>query len=122
MFYVLLFIIYYLLFPIKCIKTIYNYRINNIKYIMIEIVYLQTCPYCMKALDMLKKHKLPYKAIKVISESAKQEWKQKNKMSTFPQIFDVITTKNGETRRMKIGGSDDLEIKLDTLIKKYVTK
>jgi glutaredoxin len=73
---------------------------------MIKLYVLETCPYCNKALDILKKNKIKHKKIIVENtEDAKNYYKKKNKMNTFPQIF----LEYNETTSLKLGGCSDLE-------------
>jgi len=66
------------------------------------IIYsLEGCPYSKNA-EMLLKNIKNKKIIKV-SQNDKDEYKIKNKMSTFPQIFLI----NGN-QKIKIGGNDNL--------------
>jgi glutaredoxin 3 len=79
---------------------------------MIKLYVLEGCPYCNKALDILKKNKIKHKKIVVEnSEEAKNYYKKKNKMNTFPQIFLDFN----ESNSMKIGGCSDLENLMDLL-------
>jgi glutaredoxin 3 len=79
---------------------------------MIKLYVLEGCPYCNKALDILKKNKIKHKKIVVENtEEAKKYYKKKNKMDTFPQIFLDIS----ETNSIKIGGCSDLENLMDLL-------
>jgi glutaredoxin len=69
---------------------------------MINIYILEGCPYCLKALELLKIYKLKHKKIIVPNEEKiKNEYKKKHKMNTFPQIFIE--------NNIKIGGLNDLE-------------
>lgn len=62
------------------------------------IVYtIPNCSFCKKAIMALNYHHINYKIIRV-KKSEKEYYKKRNKMETFPQIF------NGK----KIGGYDDL--------------
>jgi len=79
---------------------------------MIKLYVLEGCPYCNKALDILKKNKIKHKKIVVENtEEAKNYYKKKNKMNTFPQIFLDFN----ESTSMKIGGCSDLENLMDLL-------
>jgi glutaredoxin len=69
---------------------------------MINIYILEGCPYCMKALELLKIYKLKHtKFIVPNEEKIKNEYKKKHKMNTFPQIFIE--------NKIRIGGFSDLE-------------
>lgn len=72
---------------------------------MIILYVLETCPYCKRALDILKENKIKHKAIIVENTyEAKEYYKKQNGMSTFPQIFMQID----KDSFMKVGGSDNL--------------
>ncbi len=80
----------------------------------ITIYTTQTCPYCRRAKDLLKKKNLPYTEIKVDGDPAARAkmTERAHGRSTVPQIFF------GEHH---VGGSDDLydlhyEGKLDQLL------
>mgnify|MGYP003683120517 CR=1 FL=1 len=68
---------------------------------MITIYTIPSCPFCSKAISLLKKRNIKYKQISV---KDKKEIKTRNKMTTFPQIF---------YKKHPIGGSDDLEFIID---------
>lgn len=70
---------------------------------MITIYTIQGCPYCNKALDLLKERNIKYKQI-LVKQKDKDDVKIKNKMKTFPQIF---------YRKMTIGGFDKLQFIID---------
>ena len=73
---------------------------------MINIYILEECPYCSKALELLKMYKIKHKKIIVQNEEKiKNEYKKKYKMNTFPQIFIE--------NQLKIGGLSDLENMID---------
>lgn len=72
---------------------------------MIILYVLETCPYCMNALKILKQNKIKHKSIVVENTFEQKEYyKKQNGMDTFPQIFMEIDNDN----YMKIGGSDNL--------------
>jgi len=71
---------------------------------MIILYVLNGCPYCNRALQLLKDYKIKHKSI-IVDPENKEYYKKQNKMNTFPQIFMQIDTNN----YMKIGGSSDLE-------------
>jgi len=58
------------------------------------------CPFSMKSEKLLKAYN---PTIYKVDQTEKDEYKQKNGMSTFPQIFLVDDSKN----KIKIGGYDD---------------
>ena len=66
---------------------------------MITVYGLDYCPYSTVTIKLLKKKNLKYQMIWVTNET-KQQYKDKHKMGTFPQIF---------LGKEKIGGLDDLE-------------
>jgi glutaredoxin len=76
---------------------------------MIELYILNGCPYCIMAVDMLKKKKIDYKSI-VVSYDKKEEYKKLHKMETFPQIF----IKKGQ-KKIKIGGLSELTKYFETI-------
>ncbi|MCF6767336.1 glutaredoxin 3 [Thiotrichales bacterium 19S11-10] len=82
---------------------------------MVEIYTKIGCPYCVRALMLLKKKKVKYKEIKIdTNASLRQEMIERTSGYTVPQI--II---NGQA----IGGCDDLyalenEAKLDSLLAK----
>ena len=72
---------------------------------MIVIYILEMCPYCNKALALLKDYKIKHTVITIENtEKAKEIYKKRSKMNTFPQIF-IETDKK---KFIKIGGCDDL--------------
>jgi len=71
---------------------------------MIILYVLISCPYCNRALELLKEYKIKHKAI-IVEQEEKEYYKKQNRMNTFPQIFMQIDTNNF----MKIGGASDLE-------------
>lgn len=71
---------------------------------MIELYGLIGCPYSLKAVQLLEMNNINSKII-WINQEKKNEYKKKNKMKKFPQIF----FKN-KTKRTKIGGYDQLDI------------
>jgi glutaredoxin len=72
---------------------------------MIILYVLETCPYCNKALKLLKDNKIKFKSIIVQNtEEDKNIYKKQNKMNTFPQIF----VKVNKDKIIQIGGYDDL--------------
>jgi glutaredoxin 3 len=79
-------------------------------YMMIVLYILEGCPYCNRALQILKENNLKYKSIVVENtEEKKNYYKKQNKMNTFPQIFIKL---RGDDF-MKIGGCDNLIETLD---------
>jgi len=67
---------------------------------------LKNCPYCKKAMQTVRSQRLRHREIIVPNtEEAKGKVKRQNRMMTFPQIFLQVSA----DRRLKIGGSDDLE-------------
>lgn len=70
---------------------------------MITVYTIQHCPFCHRAIQLLKQKKLKYKNI-VVDTKDKEKYKKKNKMTTFPQIF---------YRKKKIGGFDNLNSIID---------
>lgn len=83
---------------------------------MVEIIIYSTnsCPYCVKAKNLLQKKSIAFKEIKITSDELKNEMVQKSGgRMTVPQIFI------GEKH---VGGCDDLYAleasgKLDELLK-----
>ena len=71
---------------------------------MIVLYVLTTCPYCNRALELLKEYKIKHKAI-IVEPEEKEYYKKQNRMNTFPQIFMQLDINNF----MKIGGASDLE-------------
>ena len=71
---------------------------------MIVLYVLTNCPYCIRALQLLKEYKIKHKAI-IVEQEEKEHYKKQNRMNTFPQIFMQINTNNF----MKIGEAFDLE-------------
>ena len=67
---------------------------NNIK-----IYTIDSCPFCVRALELLNKLNLKYQQIKVTDQKIKEKMLQEAKGRTYPQI--II---NNEA----IGGCDDL--------------
>jgi glutaredoxin len=77
---------------------------------MIILYVLSGCPYCNRALQILKDQHIKHKSITVSdSEEEKNFYKKQNKMNTFPQIFLQVDKNN----YMKIGGSSELIEVLD---------
>lgn len=71
------------------------------------IIYIiNNCPYCKKAISLLNYHHIKYTIVRV-KKDEKEYYKKRNKMETFPQIFN-----NGK----KIGGYDNLIKYLDIII------
>jgi glutaredoxin len=74
---------------------------------MFVLYVLDGCPYCEKALEILKQHKLKYEKVVVPQEEEKKKlYKKKCEMTTFPMIFVETNEKN---QYIKVGGSNDLE-------------
>lgn len=73
---------------------------------MITIIYLEYCPYSIKALQLLKKYKLKYNIINV-NNNNKETIKKKYNIKTFPNIM-LNTTINKQKKILKIGGCDDM--------------
>lgn len=82
---------------------------------MIVINYLEGCPYCMEAESCLKKIKAKYKK-NLVTQNTKNNYKNKYKMNTFPQIF-----LNQSNKLSKIGGLEELNnlVMVCEIIKKY---
>ena len=78
----------------------------------LEIFSLEGCPYSIKAEKLIKISGVAHKIIKV-SHSNKDYYKQKNGMSTFPQIFAISPERK---IRKKIGGC----IELITILKREI--
>jgi glutaredoxin 3 len=77
---------------------------------MFILYVLESCPYCKRALDILKEKKLKHKAIIVENTyEMKEYYKKQNGMSTFPQIFMQVD----KDSFMKVGGSDNLMEMID---------
>lgn len=73
---------------------------------MIIAYILEDCYYSEMANDLLKKNKIKYEKYLIPQdEKIKNEFKKKNKMQTFPQIF---FQENESSKIEKIGGYDDL--------------
>ena len=68
----------------------------------LKVYSLEGCPYSMNAESLLKNNNIDFDLIKV-SYDDKDQYKQKNKMNTFPQIF-LDTSKE----IVKIGGYTEL--------------
>ena len=74
---------------------------------MIVLYVLDGCPYCEKALSILRSEKIKHEKIIVPNEeSVKKTYKKKCDMNTFPMIFIETEEKN---HFIKLGGSSDLE-------------
>jgi glutaredoxin len=74
---------------------------------MIVLYVLDGCPYCEKALGILKTEKIQYEKIVVPNEEiVKKTFKKKCSMDTFPMIFIETEEKN---HFIQLGGSSDLE-------------
>jgi len=73
---------------------------------MITIYTIQGCPFCRKAITLLKERDIKYKQI-LVKQKDKERIKDKNKMSTFPQIF---------YGKSLIGGFDDLQFTIDICV------
>ena len=74
---------------------------------MFLLYVLDGCPYCEKAMEILRKNKLKYEKVVVPhDEEKKKEYKKKCEMTTFPMIFVETNEKN---HYLKVGGSSDLE-------------
>lgn len=71
---------------------------------MIVLYVLEGCPYCNKALQILKDNKIKYSTIYPENNEEKELFKKQNNMNTFPQIFLQINSEN----YMKMGGCDNL--------------
>jgi len=77
---------------------------------MIVLYVLEGCPYCERALQMLKMEKIKHKKVVVPrDEEKKNEYKRMCEMETFPMIFIRNPKAHGENEYLKIGGSSDLE-------------
>lgn len=68
-----------------------------------ELYVLAGCPYCNGALSLLKQKGYKYRK-HVVPQSKKDEYKRRNGMNTFPQIFVVD---NGTT--FPVGGYAELQ-------------
>lgn len=81
---------------------------------MIVINYLYGCPYCKNAEKTLKMYNIPYTK-NIVTTKTKENFKQKYRMDTFPQIFYRGSKLN------KIGGFTELLelIKLCKIINRY---
>lgn len=76
---------------------------------MFLLYVLEGCPYCKRAIDLLKSHKAEYKTILVPHEDKiKTQYKKDTGMKTFPMVF-VSTGCPEKNHFIKIGGSTDLE-------------
>ena len=73
---------------------------------MFVLYVLEGCPFCEKAMEMLKMEKAKFEKI-VVSQEKKEEYKKNTGMSTFPMIFVGTGAKDGHY--LKVGGSSDLE-------------
>jgi glutaredoxin len=76
------------------------------------IYVLDSCPFCKKALDKLKKHRIKH-VVHVVQPEDKDKYKKKHKHPTFPQL---ILKENG--KKKLLGGSDDLTTKMIKILKK----
>lgn len=73
---------------------------------MFVLYVLDGCPYCERAIQMLKQEKCKYKTVVVPREEAtKNIYKKKFEMNSFPMIF----VENEKNHYLKVGGSTDLE-------------
>lgn len=76
---------------------------------MFLLYVLEGCPYCKRAIELLKSHKAEYKTILVPhDDEMKTEYKKNTGMKTFPMVF-VSTGCLEKNHFIKIGGSTDLE-------------
>ena len=79
---------------------------------MIILYVLKNCPYCIRALELLKDNKIKYTEIVVENNEEKELYKKQNGMNTFPQIFMKV----GRDNYLKIGGYDNLIETLNTCV------
>ncbi len=76
---------------------------------MFVLYVLSGCPFCEKAMNLLKINKIKFEKIVVpYDDNIKKEYKEKMGMSTFPMIFVKINEE--KDIYSKIGGSSDLEL------------
>ena len=80
---------------------------------MINIIYLENCPYCEKAVRILEEYKLKYKLI-IIPRSEKENAKKLYKIRSFPNIV-IYKTKNKKKISLELGGCSDLEKYVNTI-------
>jgi glutaredoxin len=71
---------------------------------MFVLYVLESCPYCINSLKILRERGLKHQAI-IVKQEEKEYYKKQNKMKSFPQIFMEID----KDSYMKIGGNSDLE-------------
>ncbi len=73
---------------------------------MIFLYTLDGCPFCEKALKLLKENNIKYKNVTIENnENIKKNYKKITGMQTFPMIFSHIQN----DVYIKIGGASDLE-------------
>jgi glutaredoxin-related protein len=77
----------------------------------IKAYILDGCGYSRKSKDILSKNK-KNKMIRV-THNDKENYKKKNNMNTFPQIFGVYKNQKVLPQEYLIGGNDDLEYLLE---------
>lgn len=76
---------------------------------MFLLYVLEGCPYCKRAIELLKSHHAQYQTILVShDDKIKSQYKKDTGMKTFPMVF-ISTGCEGSNHYMKIGGSTDLE-------------
>lgn len=76
---------------------------------MFLLFVLEGCPYCKRAIDLLKSHQAKYQTILVPQDQEiKDQYKKDTGMKTFPMVF-ISTGCEEKQHYMKIGGSTDLE-------------
>lgn len=80
---------------------------------MINIIYLENCPFCAKAVRILETYNLKYKKI-LIPRSEKENAKKLYKIKSFPNIV-IRKTQNKKKISLELGGCDDLEKYINTI-------
>jgi glutaredoxin len=76
---------------------------------MFLLFVLEGCPYCKRAIELLKLHKAKYQIVVVPQDQKiKDQYKKDTGMKTFPMVFVSMDCKENE-HYLKIGGSTDLD-------------
>jgi glutaredoxin len=70
---------------------------------------LEDCPYSIRAADFISKHPVLKADVHWAKQAEKEQYKRRNKMNTFPQVFFKYKPSHGKRDRMvMVGGYSEL--------------